>query len=152
MISLTERLRPNSEEVAAKVMDGEAIMINLSNGMYYSMDQVGGVIWELIVDGLSLEEIAASIVKRYDVEPSQAQADIQRLAADLIEEKLVTIASGEAPHSPTPSNGVSSGQKLAYESPQLNAYRDMGDLLALDPPMPGLADIPWQSEADRTSR
>ena len=32
----------------------------------------------------------------------------------------------------------------AYTPPVLEVYTDMSDLLALDPPMPGLADIPWR--------
>jgi len=35
--------------------------------------------------------------------------------------------------------------KLPYEPPRLSVYRDMGDLLALDPPAPGLTDIPWKA-------
>ena len=42
MLTLQNRLRPNEEEVAGKVMDGDAIIINLSNGIYYSMDKVRG--------------------------------------------------------------------------------------------------------------
>jgi hypothetical protein len=30
---------------------------------------------------------------------------------------------------------------LAYEKPRLNIYRDMGNLLALDPPTPGIDDL-----------
>ena len=41
------------------------------------------------------------------------------------------------PEKPPPSQ-----DRLVYEPPQLNIYRDMGDLLALDPPVPGLGD-PW---------
>ena len=37
--------------------------------------------------------------------------------------------------------------KLPYESPSLNSYRDMSDLLALDPPMPGLQQIPWDNQS-----
>ena len=36
---------------------------------------------------------------------------------------------------------------LPYETPSLNIYRDMGDLLALDPPMQGMAETPWQKPA-----
>jgi hypothetical protein len=48
MLTLHDHLRPHTEEVAAKGIDGEAILINLSNGIYYSLDNVGGLIWELI--------------------------------------------------------------------------------------------------------
>ena len=84
MLTLHTRLRPNEEEVAAKVMDGEAIMINLSNGVYYSMDEVGRLIWEMIEGRYSLQEMVAEIMARYDVSPSRAQADVERLAAELV--------------------------------------------------------------------
>jgi hypothetical protein len=49
--------------------------------------------------------------------------------------------------------GVQEGQqKLPYEAPVLNIYRDMGDLLALDPPTPGLYDIAWKAPEDEPSR
>ena len=40
--------------------------------------------------------------------------------------------------------------ELPYEAPTLNIYRDMGDLLALDPPMPGLADMAWKDPEEET--
>ena len=145
MLKMTDRLRPNEAEVAAKVMDGEAIMINLSNGMYYSMDQVGGLIWAMIDAGHRLDQIAATIAEQYEVEPSVARADLERLANELLEEKLVLVADGEAALGPFEPGqpGATDGSKLAYMPPVLNAYRDLGALLALDPPMPGLKDVPW---------
>ncbi len=34
--------------------------------------------------------------------------------------------------------------RLPYTAPTLEIFRDMQDLLALDPPMAGLSDIPWK--------
>ena len=66
----------------------------------------------------------------------------QRLAAELVEERLVTPAEGGVSRSefrpPKPE------QNLPYESPELVVYRDMADLLALDPPVPGLEYTPWE--------
>jgi len=42
-------------------------------------------------------------------------------------------------------------EKVPYEIPKINIYRDLGDLLALDPPVPGLGDTPWK-ESDESSR
>jgi hypothetical protein len=41
--------------------------------------------------------------------------------------------------------------KLPYELPKLNIYRDMGDLLALDPPVPGLGDTPWKEPEESST-
>ena len=141
MIDLSNRLRPNSVEVAAKVMDGEAIMINLSNGMYYSMDQVGGVIWELLAAERSAGEIIEALVAGYDVEPDRVRQDVERLLGELLEHNLILVdQSGGAPAHQT---AFGDGPRRPYTAPTLNVYSDMGDLLALDPPMPGLDDIPW---------
>jgi hypothetical protein len=145
VLRLEDRLQPNADEVAAKVMDGEAIMINLSNGMYYSMDGVGAAIWELIDQQLTLNEIARVITRQYMVDAVQAAADVLRLADELHDEKLVlVVADATISTAPTPA----SIDRQPYAPPLLNAYRDMGDLLAVDPPMPGLEDIPWKATGD----
>ena len=149
MFTLQNRLRPNEAEVAAKVLDGEAIIINLSNGIYYSMDKVGGLIWEMIERGRSLQEIVESIASRYDVSPGKAQADVERLAGELIQENLVVVSNQATP--PQENQTMQPQQRLPYESPRLNIYRDMEDLLALDPPMPTLDAFPWKEPTERSS-
>lgn len=143
MLKPNERLVPNTNEVADEVIDGEAILINLASGIYYSMDRVGGVIWSMIAAGHRLEDIATTVAARYEVSPEQAQADVQRLAAELIEHRLVVPCDADAPDRPPAV--VPPTPKLPYEPPRLTVYRDMGDLLALDPPAPGLKDISWTS-------
>ncbi len=148
MLMPQDRLSPNEQEVAAKVIDGEAILINLSSGIYYSLDGVGAFIWERIAQGYSLEEIVAGISARYDVSAELAKADVQKLATELQQENLVAVSDS----SPTVSEVREQEQQseLPYEAPTLNIYRDMGDLLALDPPMPGLADMDWKDPEDET--
>ncbi len=150
MLTPLERLRPNEAEVAAKVLDGEAIIINLSNGTYYSMDKVGGLIWEMIELRQSLDETIAAITARYEVSPERAQADVRRLAGELIQENLVIVSDETT--SPAERQDEVMGQRLPYEPPMLNIYRDMGDLLALDPPMPSLEDIPWKESSEGPSK
>src|SRR5207244_1097272 len=86
MLALHGHLQPNENEVAAKVMDGEAIIINLANGVYYSMDKVGGLIWEMLEGKYSLEEMITATVVQYDVSRGQAQADIEQLVEELLRE------------------------------------------------------------------
>ena len=140
MLTLQSRLVANEGEIAAKIMDGEAILINVSTGMYHSMDGVGGFIWELIAAGHSLEQIVEAIVSHYDVDAEKAGQDVQHLATELVKENLVVSADGAAP----PLSLEPPAEKQPYAAPALNTYRDMSDLLALDPPMPGLQQVPWE--------
>src|SRR5215475_8046989 len=91
MLALQDRLRRKDEEVIAKIMDGEAVIINLSNGLYYSIDRAGGTMWEMIDAGYRLEEIAVAIAARYDVTGNRAEIDVLRLATELLREGLVAL-------------------------------------------------------------
>jgi len=150
MFTPQSRLRLNEQEVAAKVIDGEAIIINLANGIYYSMDKVGALIWEMLAGGHSLAEVTTAVLACYDIPQAQAEVDVHKLAAELVQENLLVV-SQDAPAFLTGST-PEPPQKLPYEVPQLNIYRDMGDLLALDPPTPGLQDIVWKEPDDESSQ
>ena len=50
--------RVRTEEIAAKVMERDAILVNLANGMYYSLLGVGGLVWILVEGGHSGPEHA----------------------------------------------------------------------------------------------
>lgn len=149
MLALQRRFRLNDAEVTAQVLDGEAIIINLSTGVYYSMDKVGGFLWAMIVEGHSSQEIVAAIIARYHASPEQVQGDVKRVAEELIRENLIVSADTISP--PQTSEETLPQEKDPYESPKLNIYRDMSDLLALDPPMPTLAKIPWKEPPDGPS-
>jgi len=53
------RLTPNRANVAAKVIDGEAIILDITRGAYYSMDGAGAVIWAGLDTGHSLGAIGS---------------------------------------------------------------------------------------------
>jgi len=127
--------RVNSPNVIHEIIDGEAVLVNLDSGSYYSIDSVGAVVWDYVEKGLSRHQIVEAIASQYDGEQADIDQGIQQLFAQLQEEQL--IVPTEAPS----SNGhafvttsVSTGQnKPQFEPPVLHKYTDMEDLLLLDP-------------------
>ena len=146
MLNLHQCFQPRGEEIASKVIDGEAIIINLANGIYYSMDKVGAVVWDLLLAGRTLDEVIVAVMGAYDVTREQAESNVRELVQELMQENLVVSSQngGSVPEKPP----VVQQGKNPYEPPKLNIYRDMGDLLALDPPVPGLGDTPWKEPED----
>jgi hypothetical protein len=143
------RFVPREEDVASKVIDGEAIIINVASGTYYSLDDAGALVWQAIQEGRPLGDAIAVVVDRYDVPRARAEADVQSLVAELLREGLVGEAEPGRPAAVEAAAGRR--DKLSYEPPVLNVYRDMAELLALDPPVPGLGDTPWK-EPEGSSR
>jgi hypothetical protein len=130
----------NEQDVTAKVIDGEAIIINLATSIYYSMDGVGSRIWELLTAGRGVESIIASLCDEYDVSEQKCRTDVCSLIEKLEGEKLIQPVPDGSSENPVGSAGKQSGEK--YAAPYLNIYSDMAELLALDPPVPGMAPMP----------
>ena len=148
MLNLHHCFRSREEEVASKVIDGEAIIINLANGVYYSMDKVGALVWDRLQAGHTLDDVIMAVTGSYEVSREQAELNVHELVQELLEENLVVASENGAA---APAQAALGTGKLAYELPKLNIYRDMGDLLALDPPVPGLGDTPWKEPEESST-
>ena len=126
----------NSPNVIHEIIDGEVVLINLETGSYYSIDKVGAVVWEYILQGLSSNQIVEALMTQYDSEQEEIAVGIQQLFDSLQAEQL--IVSGEAPtiyeNTPYVANEGNNGkEKSRFEAPDLHKYTDMEDLLLLDP-------------------
>ncbi len=140
-IEADERLELNSGDVAAKEIDGEILVMNVANGMYYSLEGVSAVAWRLLAAGHSLRHASAALAASFGVDEATTLDDITGLAIHLVDEGLVTVS--EAPASARTPVIPEAEEGMPYSAPRLTAYSDMADLLALDPPMPGLAETSW---------
>jgi hypothetical protein len=137
-ISSSQRLELNAADVAAKDIDGEILVMNVANGMYYSLDGVGAVAWRLLSEGHSLRQTADVLASKYGVDSASTLDDVTDMAIQLVDEGLVSVSGASTSiDTPTISDSDPHGP---YTAPRLNSYSDMADLLALDPPMPGLAE------------
>lgn len=131
------RLRVREPDVAAKVIDGEAVIINLATGMYYSLNGPGSAVWELIERRCSLAEASDIIARKFSVAPDAAHADVARLWDELLAEQLVTV-SEEAPAELPDLEALDANAAGSYSAPALTKFEDMVDLFAADPPLPEL--------------
>lgn len=125
-------------EVVARVFDGEAIMINLASGKYYSMDRVGTLAWHLLTGGYSLKDAAALMAGQYGMDETTVAVDLERLANQLMEEGLVTTM--DTPPGQVPRIDLAPAAGETYATPTLTVYSDMTDVLALDPPLPEIIE------------
>lgn len=80
------------EDVHSTVLEGETVLLNLDNGMYYSLNRVGTVIWELCDGRHTLKDILGEICERFEVEEAQARQDLLLLSSQLLEQKLLIQA------------------------------------------------------------
>lgn len=137
------RLTLASGRAVAKVIDGDAIVIDTVTGRYYSLEGTGEAAWSLLVSSLTIRAVAEALGERYDTAGADVLEDVRRLAGELLAENLLEEASGAAePAPPRPPAGA----REPYTPPELTVFRDMEELLAFDPPLPATDFPAWDAE------
>lgn len=76
-------------QVMSRLVGDETVLLDLSSGLYFGLDGVGKRIWESLTEGQSLGDAAAVIVAEYEVDESQAQADVVEFVSDLVARGLL---------------------------------------------------------------
>lgn len=131
-----QRFRVNTPTVTHETIDGEAVIINLDSGNYYSLVEVGSFIWGLIENGVSANEVQNLVLQTYQGNATDIDRGVQELLAQLQQENLIVPVDGAAeavdlnPALPSNNNGH---EKPSFNPPLLHKYSDMQELLLLDP-------------------
>jgi hypothetical protein len=120
--------RPNDASVIYEVIDGEAVMINLDSGNYYTLNDSGAFIWEFVKQQGSVADIAGLVARRYGKPVAEIESSVAAFFGHLTKESLIL---------PVPANGSAlsppSAAATPYAPPELMVFSDMQDLLLLDP-------------------
>ncbi len=121
-------------DVVHETIDGETVIVNLENGVYYSLRYSGVDVWNRIENGANFEDLTVEISNRYDGESKDIEKAIRELLVELQQEGLVQVSSTRRIVSQTPKTPVAAGsEKMKFEFPVLEKYSDMQELLLLDP-------------------
>ena len=75
-------------------LDGEAVLLNLSTGVYYGLDQVGASMWEQVTHHGRLAPAVDDLLATYEVTREQLEADLLKLIDELAKQGLIEIADG----------------------------------------------------------
>ncbi len=89
-LSLSQRVVV-PKDVLIRELDGEAVLLNLSNECYYGLDHVGTRMWQLLTTADSIESAVNLLCQEYDVGPEVLRRDVQILLGQLAEQGLIEI-------------------------------------------------------------
>jgi hypothetical protein len=142
--------RANTPHVVHEIIDGEAILVNMQTGRYYSAGEVGAVVWGLIEAGTPVPAIVERVATRYRGTREEIAAGLQPFFAELEREGLIVPHDGAGVDANgAPPAGAPSVQ-APFVAPALRTYTDMEDLLLLDP-IHDVDETGWPNRAkDRT--
>ncbi|HEY8795386.1 MAG TPA: PqqD family protein [Gemmatimonadaceae bacterium] len=75
----------------ATLSDG-AVLLNLQTKRYFSLNETGTRIWELVQQAADEESIVATMIREYEVDEATARTEVRRILDELIEAQLIVLA------------------------------------------------------------
>ncbi len=83
------QFRPHPSVVFTKLDDSEAALLHLETKRYYSLNETGIRIWDLLQETTSPNDVSLALQKEYDVGQEQAIVYILEFLEELRQEGLV---------------------------------------------------------------
>ncbi len=77
------------DRVMMQQVEGDAVLLDIDNGEYFSLNEVGGRVWDLCDGSRSLGDIVETICSEYDVSEATATTDTSQLLESLAGAGLV---------------------------------------------------------------
>ena len=72
-------------------MDGEKVMLNIEQGKYYNLGEVGGFIWVTLESPISVMKLIDTILSEYDIEQMECQNQVITFLEQLRSEGLIEL-------------------------------------------------------------
>lgn len=113
-----------SRDIVFESFDGEAVVLDLSNGKYFGFSDSGSKVWQALSSGVGTEALIRSAAGRIDA------AAIEAFITQLVEFGLL------APSSATPlpsSDDLPAALAAASEPLTVSVHDDLADLIIVDP-------------------
>ena len=133
----------NEAKMFADISDGVAIVINSETGIYYGMNGFGTTVFENIINGVSVENIAAAL-KGITGAPADIESRLNAFVDALKEKELIIDGgAGDASANISETAATEDGFEMS-----VNEYNDAQEMLLADPIHEVKEETGWTPEKD----
>jgi hypothetical protein len=88
----TNHIWKHASHVVWRKVSGEVVILDMESSVYYSLDEMGARIWELIGQGKPLQEIIQILAEEYEATEERLQRDIGEFLKRLQRERVIEPA------------------------------------------------------------
>ena len=93
---ISETQPARNEEIAAwRVLQGQAVVVDLREAMFHLLNPVATRIWELIDGAATVREIIYTLTAEFVAPPDQVRKDCQEFINQMAERKLILLGGGK---------------------------------------------------------
>ena len=82
------------QQISCDLAD-EVAILNLESGVYYGIDAVGALIWNLVQQPRTMGAIRDALLDEYDVDPERCEGDLRAFLTELASAGLVEVTDAQ---------------------------------------------------------
>lgn len=123
----------NSPTVILETFEDEVVIVNLESGTYYSLGTTGAAVCSALEHGATTREIQDAVAAQFEGERDAMARAISTFLDELHQEGIVLVTSEGGAGVATRPVAVLATTRRPFETPALQKYTDMQELLLLDP-------------------
>ena len=93
LLSLSsDALISSTQNQISSELAGEAVILHLSSGVYYGLNEVGARVWELVQQPRQFDELHRILMEEYDVASEDCEQDLTKIISELKAACLVEVS------------------------------------------------------------
>ncbi len=126
---------PNTSRITYEIIEGEVIIVDFDTGVYYSINALGSVIFNWLVQGAKFGKILSALEQHYNNTATDIAQAVNSFIAALLQDTIIVLSEEKRDDDTStlepPLEGLT--DSATFEPPILTKYTDMQELLLLDP-------------------
>ena len=83
-------------QVAARIVDGAAVIVLADSGLVQVLDEIGTRVWELMDGSRTVAQVVQAIENEYEVSLEQATRDVVELTQNLLDAQAIVLKDAPA--------------------------------------------------------
>jgi hypothetical protein len=91
MLQDSSKARPHPDVVTTRLDNGEMVLLHLGTRQYFSLNQTGSIVWQLLEQQSTMAAIRSALYDRFDVTPGEVSESVSELMGRLGSNSLVTF-------------------------------------------------------------
>jgi hypothetical protein len=86
---MSDSLRLRADQIEWREVEGEVVVLDLSDSSYFAINKTGAALWHELVEGCTREQLVARITDRFTVDEPTALRDVDAFLGTVRERGLL---------------------------------------------------------------
>lgn len=89
---LNKYVAKNNEKTAHRIIDGEAVVVNLTDSTFHALNPVATFIWQQADGKTRVKEIAQKMCQEFEIDRDTAEKDCLEFISELVNKDMLILS------------------------------------------------------------